>query len=79
MEMLRAIDAKDYQAAEAIRRWFCPLEDLRNEIHPIRVLHHAVQIAGIAETGPMLPMLSDLSGDVLKRIKSAVATMMASA
>ncbi len=76
MQMMRAIHAGDYETAEAIRQWFLPLEDLRNEIHPIRVLHHAVAEAGIAETGPMLPMLSDLSADVLDRIRAAVTTMM---
>ena len=61
--------------AEAIRKWFLPLEDLRNEINPIRVLHHAVDLAGIAETGPMQPMLSELSSEHLQRIKAAVAKL----
>ena len=60
MRMMHAIHAEDYDLAESIRAWFEPLEDLRNEINPIRVLHHAVAVAGIADTGPMLPMLSDL-------------------
>ena len=76
MQMMRAIHAGDYEAAEAIRQWFRPLEDLRNEIHPIRVLHHAVAEADIARTGPMLPMLSDLSADDVDRIRAAVTTMM---
>ncbi len=52
MDMLRAIQAKDYAKAESIREIFRPLEDLRNGIQPIRVLHHAVAGAGIATTGP---------------------------
>lgn len=76
MQMMRAIDAGDYAAAEAIRQWFLPLEDLRNEIHPIRVLHHAVAAAEIAQTGPMQPMLSDLSPEMVDRIRAAVTTMM---
>ena len=68
--------AGDYEAAESIRRWFCPLEDLRNQIHPIRVLHQAVAAADIAETGPLQPMLSDLPPDVVERIRAAVTTMM---
>jgi dihydrodipicolinate synthase/N-acetylneuraminate lyase len=76
MQMMRAINSGDVELAETIRRWFCPLEDLRNEIHPIRVLHHAVAAAGIAETGPMLPMLSELSSDAVDRITDAVRTMM---
>ena len=76
MQMMRAIHAGDYEAAEAIRQWFRPLEDLRNEIHPIRVLHHAVAEADIARTGPMLPMLSDLPADDVDRIRAVVTTMM---
>lgn len=76
MQMLRAIQSGDIEQAETIRRWFQPLEDLRNEINPIRVLHHAVASAGIAETGPMLPLLSDLSDDAVARIGEAVQTMM---
>jgi len=75
MEMLGAIQAGDFETADLIRRWFEPLEDLRNEIHPIKVLHHAVELAGIATTGPMLPMLSELNSDQLGRISAAVKSM----
>lgn len=60
MDMLRAIQAKDYAHAESIREVFRPLEDLRNGIQPIRVLHHAVKAADIADTGPMQPLLGEL-------------------
>jgi dihydrodipicolinate synthase/N-acetylneuraminate lyase len=76
MQMLRAIQSDDIVLAETIRNWFRPLEDLRNEINPIRVLHHAVAEAGIAETGPLLPMLSELTSDAIQRIGEAVRTMM---
>jgi dihydrodipicolinate synthase/N-acetylneuraminate lyase len=75
MEMMRAIHGEDFAAAEAIRKWFLPLEDLRNEVHPICVLHHAVQAAGVAETGAMLPTLSDVSDEVKQRIAVALKTM----
>ncbi len=58
--MLEAIKAGDYDRAEEIRTIFEPLEDHRNAINPIRVLHAAVAEAGIAETGPILPLLSGL-------------------
>lgn len=79
MQMMHAIHEGDFELAESIRRWFCPLEDLRNEINPIRVLHHAVAEAGIAEVGPIPPMLSDLSSEAIARIEQAVRGMMASA
>lgn len=77
MEMLHAIQAADYDTAESIRKWFLPLEDLRNEYSPIRVLHHAVQEAGIANTGELLPMLSDLDASLVSKIREAVTSMTA--
>ena len=58
--MLDAIRKKDFDQAERIRQIFKPLEDLRNSIHPILVLHEAVRLAGIADTGPLLPLLTNL-------------------
>jgi dihydrodipicolinate synthase/N-acetylneuraminate lyase len=47
----------DWQEAERLRVIFEPLEDLRNAISPICVLHEAVAAAGITDTGPLLPLL----------------------
>ena len=58
--MLAAMRAGNWAEAERIREIFKPLEDLRNAIHPIRVLHEAVRLAGVAETGPLLPLLSNV-------------------
>jgi dihydrodipicolinate synthase/N-acetylneuraminate lyase len=63
MQLLRAIQASDWPEAERIRGLFKPLEDLRNQHSPIRVLHEAVRLAGIADTGPILPLLSNLNGE----------------
>ncbi len=52
MEMLKAIHDQRWSEAENIRTRFEPLEDLRNAIQPIRVLHRAVELAGIAQTVP---------------------------
>ena len=75
MQMLDAIQSGDIERAESIRNWFRPLEDLRNEIHPIRVLHHAVELAEVAKTGPLMPMLSNLPADQLDRIAAAVGQL----
>ena len=77
MEMMRAIQDGNYDLAEEIREWFLPLEDLRNEISPIRVLHHAVEEAGIAQTGPLQPFLSELSTEAVGRIAKAACSLMA--
>ena len=45
--MLRALKAGDHARAERIREAFKPLEDLRNALGPIRVLHDAVTLAAL--------------------------------
>jgi hypothetical protein len=42
----------------ATRELFMPLEDARDAHSPIRVLHAAVELAGIAATGPIGEFLS---------------------
>ena len=75
--MLKAIISKDYDLAEKIRRIFLPLEDLRNEINPIRVLHEAVQLCDIAKTGRHLPLLSGITESAAERIRQAATELLA--
>lgn len=75
-EMLAAIRAKDWAKAESIRQIFKPLEDLRNAINPIRVLHEAVRLAGIAETGPLIPLLSNLAESDHPSVQAAAKVLL---
>ncbi len=75
MEMLRAVHRQDFDRAEAIRRQFQPLEDLRNTINPIRVLHRAVELADIANTGPILPLLGELAPTEIPRVAEAAVAL----
>jgi dihydrodipicolinate synthase/N-acetylneuraminate lyase len=75
-KMLRAIQTQDYALAARILERFRPLEELRNRIHPIRVLHRAVSLAGIADTGPILPLLNDIDGEDLPRIRQAAVQLL---
>ncbi len=75
--MLKAILNKDYAAAETIREEFVGLEDLRNAHSPILVLHHAVELAGVANTGPVLPLLSGLPENLLPKIEKAAKALLA--
>ena len=77
MKMLAALKAGDYEIAETIRQTFEPLENLRNAINPIRVLHTAVAEAGIADTGPILPLLNDVSENERANIADAAKTLLA--
>ena len=71
MQMLAAIKANDFESAESIRGSFEPLENLRNAHGPIPVLHHAVALADIAQTGAHLPLMSDLDEELIDPIKEA--------
>ncbi len=73
--MLKAIHEKDYDLAESIRHTFLPLEGLRNEINPIRVLHEAVALCGIAQTGRHLPLLSGISSTATDRVRAIAAEL----
>lgn len=76
MDMLRAIKSGDFTTAERIQAIFRPLEDLRNAINPIRVLHTAVSLAGIAETGPIIPLLSEVNAADRPAIKEAAIRLL---
>lgn len=76
-KMLRAIQAKDYATAESIRAQFRPLEDLRNAIQPIRVLHSAVSSASIAAMGPIQPMLGELDAQQTSSVRTAALELLA--
>ncbi len=58
MELLAALNTGNDSEAERLRSIFHPLENLRNQYGPIPVLHDAVAQCGIAETGPILPLLA---------------------
>ncbi|MEA3213761.1 MAG: hypothetical protein QOE70_6818 [Chthoniobacter sp.] len=75
-EMLRALQSDDLEQAEAIREKFTLLEDLRNAHGPIPVLHHAVAEAGIAATGPALPLVKDLESPLLGEIGAAARELL---
>lgn len=77
VKMLAALRKGDYVEAEKIRQTFRPLEVLRNEINPIRVLHEAVRLAGIAETGPLQPLLTNVDEKDHGRIREAAITLLA--
>lgn len=51
----------DFAEAEKVRIEFIPLEDLRDAWSPAKVLHSAIELAGIAQTGEVPPFLSALS------------------
>jgi dihydrodipicolinate synthase/N-acetylneuraminate lyase len=67
----------DYGEAERIRSRFLDLEDLRDAWGPARVLHHALELAGVAATGPIPPFVSELSPEQRNRIQPVVHELLA--
>ena len=76
-QMLAAMRGGAWEEADRIRSVFRPLEDLRNAINPIRVLHRAVEGAGIAPTGPLLPLLSNVEVEHEAAIDAAASALLA--
>lgn len=75
MKLLAAVQSGDLEEARQIQAIFKPLEDLRNQINPVRVLHTAVHLAGIADTGPALPLLSGISSEQEAQVQTAVRAL----
>lgn len=76
MNMLKALQVQDDAAAERIRQQFAPLERLRDSINPVRVLHAAVALADIAETGPITPFWSPVSESDQRAIQIAALDLL---
>jgi dihydrodipicolinate synthase/N-acetylneuraminate lyase len=77
MALLRAAKADRTEEAQRLYDAFLPLESLRDEISLIRVLHDAVTHSGIADMGPIQPLLSATPPEHLARIKKAVEELLA--
>src|SRR5438128_9171186 len=59
--LFEACTRQNFDEAEALRSEFISLEDLRDEWGPAKVLHSAIELAGIAQTGEIPPYVSGLS------------------
>jgi dihydrodipicolinate synthase/N-acetylneuraminate lyase len=68
--------AGDYAEADRIRSRFLDVEDLRDAWGPARVLHHALELAGIASTGPIPPFVSELSPEQKTRLAPVVQELL---
>lgn len=75
--LFAACKQRDRAAAEALRAPFLPLEDLRDAWGPAPVLHAAVEAAGIAETGPLPPFVSNLSAERMATVKPVAQALAA--
>ena len=76
MDMLQALQMDDMTKAEDIRKQFEGLEGLRNEINPVRVLHAAVRLTQLADTGPIQPMISEISDSQAAKVAKAAMELL---
>ena len=59
----------EFNEADKLRAAFLAHEDRRDQWGPARVLHSAIQLAGIARTGPVLPYISALSDGEVAQLR----------
>lgn len=59
--LFEACARQNYAAADRLRAEFLPHEDLRDAWGPARVLHASLQLAAVANTGPLPPYVSPLA------------------
>ena len=65
----------DFESAEELRARFLPLEDLRDQWSPAKVLHCATERAQLAKTGAIPPYLSALSDGQQERLTPVVRAL----
>src|SRR5207247_7046999 len=70
--LFEACTRPNFDEAEALRSEFISLEDLRDEWGPAKVLHSAIELAGIAQAGEIPPYVSELSAEQLKKLEAVV-------
>jgi dihydrodipicolinate synthase/N-acetylneuraminate lyase len=76
MALLHAVKSNRMDEAQRIHARFLPLETLRDEISLIRVLHDAVTLSGIADMGPILPLLSNTPAHALPAVEQATDALL---
>jgi dihydrodipicolinate synthase/N-acetylneuraminate lyase len=57
---------------------FMAFERLRTRLGGIQVLHAAVAAAGVADTGPLLPMISNVKAQFLDEVRTVTEALVAS-
>ena len=70
-QLFEACARGDFKSAEKLRADFIPLENLRDAWGPAKVLHTAVELTGIAQTGDVPPFLSSLTEEQAREIENA--------
>ena len=71
-----ALVAGDFAQAQVLANYFIPLEDCRDAISPMRVLHAAVSEGEVARTGPLMPLVdAELTADQRHAVANAARAL----
>src|SRR5262245_41977908 len=73
--IFEAVSRGDWTTAEDTRAGFLPLEDIRDAWGPARVLHAAVEEAGLAVTGPIPPFVTELDAGQRAEVHAVVRVL----
>lgn len=76
-ELLRLLRSGDLRQVQPLLEPFLVFERARSRFGGISVLHDAVTLSGLADCGPMLPMLSSLDAQQRAEIRPLVDALMA--
>jgi dihydrodipicolinate synthase/N-acetylneuraminate lyase len=74
--VLDACRSEDFEKAGSLREAFIPLEDLRDAWGPSKVLHAALALAGIADTGSIPPWVSEVTAEQADRIRPVAKALL---
>lgn len=77
LALLRAIRAGEWREAERLEAAFAPLERERERLGPIPSLHGVMGKCGLAEMGPLKPLLSELPESALAESVRAARDLLA--
>jgi len=77
MSYLHALKRGDEAEAKRLLEIFLPLEAIRERHNAIRVLHTAVSLSGVADMGPILPLLTEADPAIHGEIKEAARALLA--
>ncbi|HEX2555065.1 MAG TPA: dihydrodipicolinate synthase family protein [Microvirga sp.] len=77
MAYLRALQRGDEAEARRLLAVFEPLEGIRERANAIRVLHTAVTLSGVADMGPILPLLTEADPAIYGEIREAARALLA--
>ncbi|HEV2605982.1 MAG TPA: dihydrodipicolinate synthase family protein [Microvirga sp.] len=77
MAFLHALKRRDGAEARRILGFIQPLEAIRERANAIRVLHTAVTLSGVADMGPILPLLTEADPSVHGEIREAARALLA--